>query len=403
MTDQPGPQEIGPPPVKMSDFSSLAGLPPFPVSLDCRHYIGDRPCKFMRECSGCPHYSPQGTRILILKTGALGDVLRTTILLGGLKRKHPQSHITWITASSAVPLVPRSLVDRVLPVSSETLARLQVERFDIVYSLDKEPEVAALAMLSNASEKRGMGVDALGAVYPLNPEMAYYYRLGLDNQLKFHGNKRTYPDLLAEAVQIPYDSAVDDYHLDISEADRTIADELFRQQGLTPGDPIVGINTGAGGVFVNKDWTFFGYVDLIRELEREKIPVVLLGGDRESKRVSELHRRFRSPYVKDVGTNHPLGIFSALASNCRVIVTGDTLGMHIGLAVKSRVIAIFGSTQPHEIEMFGRGEKVITPIECSPCYRRSCDIHPSCMELIGHEIVMGAVRRQLELTRNAPS
>ncbi|MHB1285390.1 MAG: glycosyltransferase family 9 protein [Leptospirales bacterium] len=387
----------------MSDFSSLAGLPPFPVALDCRYYIGDRPCKFMRECSGCPHYSPQGIRILILKTGALGDVLRTTILLGGIKRKHPQSHITWITASAAVPLVPRSLVDRVLPVSSETLARLQVERFDLVYSLDKEPEVAALAMLSNASEKRGMGVDARGAVYPLNSEMAYYYRLGLDNQLKFHGNRRTYPDLLAEAVQIPYDSALDDYHLDISEADRTIADELFRQQGLTPGDPIVGINTGAGGVFVNKDWTFFGYVDLIRELEREKIPVVLLGGDRESKRVSELHRRFRSPYVKDVGTNHPLGIFSALAANCRVIVTGDTLGMHIGLAVKSRVIAIFGSTQPHEIEMFGRGEKVITPIECSPCYRRSCDIHPSCMELIGHEIVMGAVRRQLDLTRNTPS
>lgn len=388
-----------PTPDKLTDFSSPAGFPSFPVALDCRYYIGDRPCKFMRECSGCPHYSPQGTRILVLKTGALGDVLRTTILLGGIKRRYPESHITWITAPSAIPLVPRSRVDRVLPVSPDTLARLQIERFDLILSLDKEPEVAALAMLAHASEKRGMGVDARGAVYPLNPEMAYYYRLGLDNQLKFHANKRTYPDLLAEAVQIPYDPALDDYHLDISEEDQETADNLFRQQGLVPGDPIVGINTGAGGVFVNKDWTFFGYVDLIRELEREKIPVVLLGGDRESRRVSELHRRFRSPYVKDVGTNHPLGVFSALAANCRVIVTGDTLGMHVGLSVKTRVVAIFGSTQPHEIEMFGRGEKVITPIECSPCYRRSCDIHPSCMELIGHEIVMGAVTRQLSMPR----
>ncbi len=403
MTDGNEIPRNSPPIEKMTDFSSAAGLPPFPVALDCRYYIGDRPCMFMRECHGCPHYSPQGERILILKTGALGDVLRTTILLGGIKRQYPQSHLTWVTAPAALPLVPRSLVDRVLPSSSETLARLQVEQFDLVFSLDKEPEVAALAMLSNAREKRGMGVDARGSVYPLNPEMAYYFRLGLDNHLKFYGNKRTYPDLLAEAVQIPYDSGLDDYHLDISEADREAADKLFRQQGLTPGDPIVGINTGAGGVFVNKDWTFFGYVDLIRELEREKIPVVLLGGDRESKRVSELHRRFRSPYVKDVGTNHPLGVFSALAAKCRVIVTGDTLGMHIGLAVRSRVVAIFGSTQPHEIEMFGRGEKVITPIECSPCYRRACDIHPSCMELIGHEIVMGAVSRQLALSRaNTP-
>ena len=72
--------------------------------------------------------------------------------------------------------------------------------------------------------------------------------------------------------------------------------------------------------------------------------------------------------------------------------------MHVGLAVGSRVIAIFGSTQPHEIEMFGRGEKVVTPIDCAPCYRRSCDIHPSCMELIRPETVMDAVRRQLDLS-----
>jgi heptosyltransferase-2 len=318
--------------------------------------------------------------------------------LGGVKRQFPESHITWITASSAMPLVPRTLVDRVWPVSPETLARLHVETFDLVLSLDKEPEVAALAMLAKAREKRGMGVDEKGAVYPLNPEMAYYFRLGLDNQMKFHVNRRTYPDLLAEAIRIPYDPALDDYHMDISEKDREEARRILLQQGLEPGQPVVGINSGAGGVFVNKDWTFFGYLDLIRELDREKIPVVLLGGDRESQRVSELQRRLKSPYVKEVGTQHSLGLFAALAENCRVIVTGDTLGMHVGLAVGSRVIAIFGSTQPHEIEMFGRGEKVVTPIDCAPCYRRSCDIHPSCMELIRPETVMDAVRRQLDLS-----
>ena len=391
----------GPPPDKLVDFQEGNGLPVFPVALDCRYYIGDRPCRFQRDCPGCPHYSPQGDRILILKTGALGDVLRTTILLGGIKRQFPDSHITWVTAPSAVPLVPRSFVDRVWPVSSETLARLQVESFDLVLSLDKEPEVAALAMLAKAREKRGMGVDERGAVFPLNREMAYYFRLGLDNHLKFHVNRRTYPDLLAEAIRIPYDPALDDYHLDISEKDREEARRILIQQGLEPGRPVVGINSGAGGVFVNKDWTFFGYLDLIRELDREKIPVVLLGGDRESRRVSELHRTLKSSYVKDVGTQHSLGVFAALAERCRVIVTGDTLGMHVGLAVGSRVIAIFGSTQPHEIEMFGRGEKVVTPIECAPCYRRSCDIHPSCMERIRPETVMDAVRRQLDLSVSA--
>jgi heptosyltransferase-2 len=367
------------------------------VALDCRHYIGDRPCKFNRECRGCPEYSPQGTRILIIKTGALGDVLRTTILLGGIKRKYPDSHLTWITAPGAVSLVPKSIVDRVWPYSVEVIARLSVEEFDLVLSLDKEPEVAALSMIARSKDKRGMGVDGCGAVYPLNKEMSYYYRLGLDNDLKFHHNRRTYPDLLAEAVNIPYDPAVDDYHLDLGEADREKARCLFLGTGLSPGQKVLGINTGAGGVFVNKDWTLLGYVALLQELEKRGITVLLLGGDRESDRISELHRRFEGPFIKDVGTGHSLGVFASLVSMCHVVLTGDTLGMHVALSVGARVVSLFGSTQPTEIEMFGRGEKIITPIECAPCYKRSCDIHPSCMEMIRPETVLASILRQWDM------
>ncbi|MHB1730925.1 MAG: glycosyltransferase family 9 protein [Leptospirillum sp.] len=113
--------------------------------------------------------------------------------------------------------------------------------------------------------------------------------------------------------------------------------------------------------------------------------------------MSELHRRFEGPFIKDVGTGHSLGVFAALVSLCHVVLTGDTLGMHVGLSVGARVVSLFGSTQPTEIEMFGRGEKIITPIECSPCYKRSCDIHPSCMELIRPETVLASILRQWEL------
>ncbi len=375
------------------DFSREAGLEPFPVALDCRHYIGDRPCRFARPCGGCPEYSPQGFRILILKTGALGDVLRTTILLGGIRRRYPQSHITWITAAAAVPLVPSSLVDRIWTLSPQTLFRLHIERFDLVLSLDKEPEVAALAMVARSKDKRGMGLDERGAVYPMNPEMATYFRLGLDNPLKFFGNTRTYPDLLAEAVGIPYDPAKDDYHLDVPDSDFETGRRLLAGLGLSASDPIVGLNTGAGGVFVNKDWTVLGYLELIRELERCRIPVLLLGGDRESTRNSEIARRVSSPYVRQINASLSLGVFSAVLGQCRVVVSGDTLGMHIALAMKRPVVALFGSTQPHEIELFGRGEKIVTPIPCAPCYRRSCDIHPSCMELIDSRRVFEAVKR----------
>ena len=44
-------------------------------------------------------------RILIIKTGALGDVLRTTVLLEGLIEKNVHPRITWITKRNAAPLL----------------------------------------------------------------------------------------------------------------------------------------------------------------------------------------------------------------------------------------------------------------------------------------------------------
>nr|EES51602.1 MAG: probable glycosyl transferase, family 9 [Leptospirillum ferrodiazotrophum] len=74
--------------------------------------------------------------------------------------------------------------------------------------------------------------------------------------------------------------------------------------------------------------------------------------------------------------------------------------MHVALATGRPVVAIFGSTQPHEIELFDRGEKIVTPLSCAPCYRRSCDIHPSCMEVIDARQVYEAVARQLDAARS---
>ena len=43
--------------------------------------------------------------ILIVKTGALGDVLRTTALLPGLLKRYPGARITWVVAAGAAPLL----------------------------------------------------------------------------------------------------------------------------------------------------------------------------------------------------------------------------------------------------------------------------------------------------------
>ena len=55
------------------------------VKFDCRHFKGHIPCKpnknFGVMCDNCDYYDKIEQKILILKLGAAGDVIRTTPLL----------------------------------------------------------------------------------------------------------------------------------------------------------------------------------------------------------------------------------------------------------------------------------------------------------------------------------
>src|SRR6187399_232604 len=91
--------------------------------------------------------------ILIIKTAALGDVLRTTSILPGLKAAYPGCQVTWVTAPGAVDLVRTNrLVDRVeaLDTKSEAdveavSARLIDTHWTRVISLDDELPLCRLA------------------------------------------------------------------------------------------------------------------------------------------------------------------------------------------------------------------------------------------------------------------
>ena len=79
---------------------------------DCRHFPGDRPCVYNKTegvmCDVCSHYSVAATRILIIKLDAVGDVLRTTSILHGLREKYPNSGIVNQTKSLAI--LPQSII-----------------------------------------------------------------------------------------------------------------------------------------------------------------------------------------------------------------------------------------------------------------------------------------------------
>jgi len=80
-------------------------------------------------------------------------------------------------------------------------------------------------------------------------------------------------------------------------------------------------------------------------------------------------------------------------ASCRMIITCDSLGLHLALAMKKKVVAMFGPTAPQQIYMYGQGVKLTPTCErsCIGCMRARCDFEHSCMEFITVDMVLDTV------------
>ena len=124
------------------------------------------------------------TKILIIKIGALGDVIRTTTILQAIRKKCPKHYISWlIKEDSKEVLEGHPLLDEVLVYNADTLARLQIEAYDLVINLDKDQPSTSIATLVKSPKKLGFGCDENGKTTFFNEEAQYLYENGLNDNL----------------------------------------------------------------------------------------------------------------------------------------------------------------------------------------------------------------------------
>ncbi|HFA50228.1 MAG TPA: glycosyltransferase family 9 protein [Bacteroidetes bacterium] len=357
------------------------------IALDCRHFIGDRPCTFKMKCI-CENYSPMGKRILIIKLGALGDVVRTLSLLPSLKKVYPKSHISWVSLPNGVRILKgHPLIDQLFAYDSPGITALQAQEFDLIISLDKEPEPAGLCNILKAKEKKGICLSKWGTPQPTDPKVEPYFELGLDDDLKFFKNKKTYPELIHEALDVPYRR--EPYRLYPDKQAKEKAQRIFSSFTQSK-RAVVGLNTGAGNVFACKAPSKEKWVEIAKELLNLGYLVALYGGPYE-KELNQWINKACDNQLLDTGTDNTEMEFVALVGLSDVFVTGDTLGLHVAISQGVPTVALFGPTCAQEIDLFDNGVKLVTPAECAPCYKRSCQKNPNCMDIISSREIVQAV------------
>lgn len=351
---------------------------------NCKNFSGYKPCFPDHNCweDGCKENKPIGTKILIINLDAMGDVLMTTAQLPAIKRKYPESTIYWITLKIAAPLLHyNQYIDQTFVYDAESILILNQMEFDVVMNVDKSQRSGVLLNSVKAETKLGFGIDNNGKIIPVNEGAYYNYNLGMDDNLKFKINKRIGQDYLAETFELDYKG--EDYTFNFSEDELSFIDDYKNQIGIKSGDLIVGFNTGCSNLYPNKKMTIEQHIYLISKLlEKEKYKVVLLGGPEDTERNAEIYSHFEGKIINTptVGGVRKGACYESVP---QLVITGDSFGMHLAIALKKHVLVWFGLSCWTEIELYNRGKKYFQEnLNCSPCWKKKCPYDLECIKNI---------------------
>jgi ADP-heptose:LPS heptosyltransferase len=315
--------------------------------------------------------------ILIVKLGALGDVVNTLPLAISLK-KHFDARIHWITEPLSFPLLARhSHVDRVILFDRshwmkslpEVMGEIRGQRFDLALDLQRLVKSSVLCMAASAG--RRIGFDALRC-----KEMTWIMPF----------------ERIAPAD--PGNHMVTQY-LDFA-----------RHLGIEPGDPQWNIPAGdapprslpqdyavlnIGATKPANRWSAQGFSLLARLImERYSIRCVLTGGRQDMQTAAQVMALAEVPVVNLVGRTTIPQLISVL-SGARAVVSCDTGPMHLAVALGREVVALFGPADPRRTGPY-RGQVVRASLPCAPCNRKTCG-NPVCMEAITPEDVLEKIGR----------
>ncbi len=288
-------------------------------------------------------------KILIIKTGlsetfvehdsttpSLGDVLRSTVLLAAFA----DAEVSWLASTESASLL--SLCSGISHLVFD-FTDVRTRAYDIIVNLETDRRALEVFRASKAKEKFGF----------INPER----------------------ERLCGSVDQVWPALILASHMTWQEGLYRLIGREWRgeEYGLSAepeGRPQfdVGLNWAVGAKWPTKSWRKESWKKLSNKLSSQKTVSWQQGFDS----IEE--------YVEWI-------------SSCRTVITHDSLGLHLALALKKKVVAIFGPTPREQVYLYGRGLALRPPASefpCAPCWKTVCPKSVTCMDVLSVNEVYAA-------------
>ncbi|MDE0340731.1 MAG: glycosyltransferase family 9 protein [Nitrospinae bacterium] len=341
-------------------------------------------------------------RLLLIRLGAIGDVVHTLPLASAIKDARPDSHITWV-----VEPAPREVllgnpdIDEILTIDTKKWRKnlwtsgfsalkrdlLAVRNVGADVAIDAQGLIKSgfIAWVSGAPVRIGFehrfcreGMNVLFTTHhvlpPKNPHHVVEKNLSLLDPL---------------CLPIP---SKENYRFRLHETQNEgeQAEKYLKSVGQEDGRPLLVIHPGGG--WATKRWDTGRFAQLADDWQENDMgDVLLIWGPGEEKMVDEVTDAMRTqPFVAPATSVREM---MALIRRGYCFVGGDSGPLHLAAAMGVRCLAIMGPTEPVRNGPWGAGNSVLhRRLACSGCYARKCpDIE--CLERVRVEEAIDALNR----------
>jgi len=365
------------------------------------------------ECLGIPLMDThlqisehgEGERILIVQTSFLGDVVLTTPLVSEVRHRFPQAMLAILCTPPAEGLLKNNPDLDVIIADDKKgdgwgftglwrkAKELRNRGFTMALSPHKSLRSALLLYLAGIPRRIGFRQSA--------GWFLYHYRVDRDE--KCHDVERNLSIL--KALGIRPDQCQPSFRMEIDSSTQANVEGLFHSLGIErkKDQLIIGLNPGS--VWPTKRWSAEGYADLMVRLKKKYRCEIILFGSGEDRAIVDRIQGLAGQVGQSLVSRTSLLELPYALEWCNVLITNDSLPMHIAVARGVPVVAIFCATTPSLgfYPYSSRAVVVEKELSCRPCSShggRRCPLATEdCIRLVQPEDVLRGVERLL----NQPS
>lgn len=317
------------------------------------------------------------SRILIVRTDRIGDAVLSTPVIEAMRRASPSAHIAVMVRAYAKDVIENNpYLNEVIIYNKKDVeagpwglfraaGEIRRKKFDLALILHPANNVHLLAFLAGIPRRVGYDVK-MGSL--LTDRIPHTKQLGEKHEVEY------VLDLVRHLGITPAHSGP---YAPLNPASEKWADELFRNEGLLPGDKVVALHPGTS--CSSKMWPQERFAKAADELSRRKgFKVIVLGGPDEKEITGKVIGAMRSPAIDLTGISVSQDV--SILKRCHLLLTTDCGTMHIAAALGIPLVVVFG-----------RNQAGISPVRFGPVSARSRVLHKKvgCVECLAHRCVKG--------------